>query len=766
MRAIACVLGLAAASVCSDTGALELDLEFPMRASRYTEVVRRAEPAQGDPRSLGISRLVYLCYAYSRLKEYTKLSRCLDAAAESIGKGDIRAAWPLLPFELDMTPFPHWLRAEAAIDFGSYEEAAREAAKAHDAVAQKDLSRSWRVHALSVLGLAEALRGNRDLARKHAEALADIYTGYPFGQLAGDKWIGTAKIYMALRSYKESLEAVRRHESEGALIRTLGNALLGGQALVYQEVPAAFIAYKSLYEIGNVEEAREGYDTLLKMSAVQWNGELYWVLLFDRGRLAEADKNPAEAIRLYQQAVEVIERQRATINTEASRIGFVGNKQQVYERLIALLLQQGRVDDAFDYVERSKARALVDMLASKKDFAGGAAADADKARAILARLESADAASRLQPPDAEAKDGATRSLALARSEIAQVAPELATLVTVTSVPARELRELMAEREALVVYYYQESDLYAFVLRRDGLSAIKLGAAGLADAVQAFRSAIQNPASDTWRESARSLRERLWTPLQPALGTRDVIIVPHGALHYLPFAALLAEDGKALVDEFNLRFLPSASVLKYLKAAPPPGDALMLALGNPDLNDTRLDLKHAEEEARALGKLFPKSRVLVRRDASESNFKDASSLFWRIHFATHGKFHAETPLQSGLYLASDGRNDGVLTVGELYSMRLQADLVTLSACETGLGKVANGDDVVGLTRGFLYAGSRSIVASLWSVDDRATAALMQAFYEGLTRASKTEALRSAQIRARQDFPHPFFWAAFQLTGRPD
>src|SRR6185295_10092586 len=114
-----------------------------------------------------------------------------------------------------------------------------------------------------------------------------------------------------------------------------------------------------------------------------------------------------------------------------------------------------------------------------------------------------------------------------------------------------------------------------------------------------------------------------------------------------------------------------------------------------------------------------ARLLVRKEATETNFKRAGRIFSRIHFATHGKFQADQPLASGLYLAKDGDNDGVLTVGELYSMDLDADLVTLSACETGLGKVANGDDVVGLTRGFLYGGARSVVASLWQVDDRAT-----------------------------------------------
>jgi CHAT domain-containing protein len=193
---------------------------------------------------------------------------------------------------------------------------------------------------------------------------------------------------------------------------------------------------------------------------------------------------------------------------------------------------------------------------------------------------------------------------------------------------------------------------------------------------------------------------------------------------------------------------------------------LLILGNPDLGDAALDLHFAESEARAVSTLSPDSRMMIRREASETNFRKASPSFERLHFATHGKFQAESPLESRLYLAKDGENDGMLTAGEIYTMSMDTDLVTLSACETGLGKVAGGDDVVGLTRGFLFAGSRSIVASLWSVDDQSTAELMRTFYENLTNMSKDKALSEAQIRIRKSFPHPYFWAAFQLTGRAD
>jgi CHAT domain-containing protein len=135
----------------------------------------------------------------------------------------------------------------------------------------------------------------------------------------------------------------------------------------------------------------------------------------------------------------------------------------------------------------------------------------------------------------------------------------------------------------------------------------------------------------------------------------------------------------------------------------------------------------------------------------------------LHFATHGQFNPEAPLQSALLLAPNPQYNGILTVDKLYSLNLNADLVTLSACETGLSKIANGDDLVGLTRGFLYAGSSSIVASLWKVDDLATSHLMMRFYMELDKTNKGDALRTAQLEMKKKYPHPYYWASFQLTG---
>ena len=164
---------------------------------------------------------------------------------------------------------------------------------------------------------------------------------------------------------------------------------------------------------------------------------------------------------------------------------------------------------------------------------------------------------------------------------------------------------------------------------------------------------------------------------------------------------------------------------------------------------------------------PDTDVLLRKNASETLLKASAGSYRYLHIASHGIFNADDPMASALLLSESDQDDGLLSVAELFDLRLNADLVTLSACETALGEVTGGDDVIGFTRGFLYAGAESIVSSLWKVSDAATNQLMQAFYEGLPEQGKSAALRQAQLALKGGFhDHPYYWAAFQLTGEYD
>ena len=779
-------------------GSILGERDAAMATSSYEELEKIGEREIEGLKDVPSPKLMPLCVSYSKLKRYNKLFPCLDRIEDNIRKGDNRSMDfdefaernPVMAgmtwmgfgigsgrkgFEGDISTFPFLVRAEAYIDLARYPEAVEQAKKAEAHISPQWKQERWgRIMSTSLMGLAYALDGERENALKAATELEKISTDYPYTLLGGDKATGLTKIHLALKDYSKALEAIEQGKDTlfGSLAKGVSGMIVIGETKgkgmwVWQELPREFIYNKGLFEVGRINEAKVGYDKLLQIPQTRENGDLYWVILFDRGRIAEQEGDLKGAVGYYRQAVDVIEQQRSTINTEASKIGFVGDKQAVYARLIATLVEQGQAGEAFDYVERSKSRALVDMLASKKDFAAPVS-DPEKVKLVLAQLDAADLGTRVQ--DASTKSNAqptgTRNLLVARDALQSAAPELSSLVTVTSVPSAKLGSLVGADETLIEYYYNGDNLIAFVLSRAGLSVTKLDGAGLDSQVQALRTAIEQPGTKAWQTLSRALYGKLWKPLETSITTKNVIIVAHGSLHYLPFNVLQAEDGGLLIDRVGLRFLPSASVLKFLHPLPAKNDSQLLVLGNPDLGDAKLDLKFAESEARLIAGMSKTSRLLVRLDASEANLKKTAGIFSRLHFATHGKFQADDPLSSGLYLAKDAKNDGVLTVGELYSMNLDADLVTLSACETGLGKVANGDDVVGLTRGFLYAGSRSIVASLWSVDDQSTATLMKAFYENLSNQNKQEALRLAQLKTRKTFPHPFYWAAFQLTGRAD
>ena len=546
-----------------------------------------------------------------------------------------------------------------------------------------------------------------------------------------------------------------------AILAPIGRADARLFAVAVEDVSNALLYAQSLSRLGRLDKARAMLDTLLALPEIRAMGNLYWVALYERGRIALEQDQREEGIRLLTQSVEAIESVRSTISFEAAKIGFAGDKQTVYSALIGALAQAGDWQRAFLYAERAKARALVDLLAQRRDLGPPPSAD-EKVRELFAHAATVDSSLGFAATDDTVRG--IKVVADARDTLSSVAPEAASLISVQKVELAEIASRMSSGESLIDYYLQGDDLYAFVLNNKSIKGLKLPAKGLAADVRAFRDAIdrRDPRA---QDVGRSLYDRLIRPLLEDIKGAKLTIAPHGVLHYLPFAALSDAEGY-LLDRYSLRLIPSADTLVYLRTAQPKKLGKLLALGNPDLGNRALDLPNAQIEAVKVAAMFPNSRALVRADASKSAVKELGNGFSILHFATHGRFDADAPLSSGLYLAKGSGTDGVLTVSDLYSLRWDVDLVTLSACETGLGKVANGDDVIGLTRGFLYAGARSIVASLWEVDDAATERLMESFYRNLENNDKREALRLAQIETRQQYPQAWYWAAFNILGRAD
>ena len=523
---------------------------------------------------------------------------------------------------------------------------------------------------------------------------------------------------------------------------------------------SAYVAYMS----GHMEQAKETYEKLLQHEVFSGETGMHYNAYHQLGDIARSEGDIAQAIDYFVKAVDVLESERSSINSEVSRIGFVGNKQAVYSDLVSLLIEQGRYAEAFEFAERGKSRALVDTLASKQQFASKGIND--NASQLLAELDKVEYASRTMiAANATAADSATRGISVVdkKKAIYVVNAELASLVTVSPPSTKEIQKQLGGNETVVEYYGEGDILFAFVLSRTGIHAVALDGARIKPLVGSYRKSLSSPQSSDYQQSAQALYDVAVKPVVSHIKSTHVTIVPHGALHYAPFAALY--DGKQhLVDKYQLRVLPSASVLSFLNkpAANKPGT--LLALGNPDLRDPKLDLPGAQEEALNVARLEKGAKVLLRQDATETALKKYGPQFKRIHFAMHGQFDDKAPLSSGLLMSKDGENDGRLTVSELYELNLDTDLVTLSACQTALGETASGDDVIGFTRGFLYAGAQSIVSSLWEVDDAATRDLMVSFYTNLKKHGKGASLQKAQQKVKAAHAHPYYWAAFQLTGK--
>jgi CHAT domain-containing protein len=272
--------------------------------------------------------------------------------------------------------------------------------------------------------------------------------------------------------------------------------------------------------------------------------------------------------------------------------------------------------------------------------------------------------------------------------------------------------------------------------------------------------------------SQQLNNLLIAPIEAELvSIEHIVIIPYGILHYLPFAALLDNDQKYLIEKKSISIAPSATVLDICMKK---GEALLrdqinaseiLALGNPDLNNPAYELPFAEKEIESVELLYPNVLSYFNKDATETIFKTKSKTPRMILLSCHGEFDAVNPLFSSLLLAADEKNDGRLEAHEIFGLDLNADLVVMSACETGLAKVSVGDELIGLSRSFIYAGSSSLTSSLWKVDDLATAVMIKRFFRYLkTGDSKSRALQKAVLFVKDQInTHPAFWAAFNLIG---
>lgn len=702
----------------------------------------------------------------------------------------------------------------------------REALRLYERLAPASLVVST---SLKLLGHVNLARGDLAQARDDFErarrleadiapdtlSYAEILDGLGRVAAAGDERGEARRLHEQALSLREAV-------APGSLDVAASLEALGDLAARDGDAAAAETRYRSAVEL----RSRLAPGTASHAEALHALGSI----LRDTGR-------PADALDYYRRALDALETQRGRLGgTEEVRTRFAARYGYLYRDYIDLLLQRDDPDTAFDVLERYRARGLLALLAERDllledDLPADLAERRRQLNQSYDDVSAALAALADTPAHAtEIADLLTRLRALKSRRqrltdtIRAVSPRLAAARSPRPLTLAEVARTLPPRTVLLSYAVGTDDTRLFVLRAGGTDpsarltvfSVALGEAALTRQVEAVRLLTQVPGAGD--DSARALAERshalyeaLVAPAADAIaGAERLLVIPDGPLHLLPFAALVTTTGdrpRYLVEQIPLYSAVSATVHAELRHAgdvgPPPSGrfvgfadpspaALAKAGASTAAGRGAGPLPYARREVEAIARLYPGASDLYVGDAaSEARAKALDRTAQFLHFASHGVLDARFPLDSHLVLAPDqgprATDNGMLQAWEIFEqMRIDADLVTLSTCDSALGSPGGGEGLVGLTRAFQYAGARSVLASLWPVSDRSTSLLMERFYAHLRAGEpKAEALRAAQLElidlgrhpgwpatlsswlngasGEADLAHPYHWAAFTLHG---
>ncbi|MFC1688561.1 CHAT domain-containing protein [Pseudomonadota bacterium] len=539
---------------------------------------------------------------------------------------------------------------------------------------------------------------------------------------------------------------------------------------------------------GNLASALEAYGRAEETVASSGNPDLMWQVHYGRARILVASSQREEAVSELKAAVRIIESVRERLREERFRAGYVQDKYQVYIALVRLQLVLGQTQQAFSTAERLRARSFLEQLEGSRTAGRSRQRDLQEyaLRERIRQLQIAlDEENQMLPPQRRqmAVDSFSSELHAAEREYQAYLDDRkaqSAIGRIASPPtSAEVQAKLKPGEALVEYVVDDERVMIFILQAESISATssQLDRANLTAKVKLVRELIQQPLHERWLPPAASLAKALIGPLQEQDLLEDVkhlYLVPHGILNYLPFAVLplSADSDEVVMERFTLSYLPAAASLVH--SSPESQVQPTLLAMAPE----RTRLQYSLAEAQSITDLYkPNASLLSGSDATESAFKEKAGSYEILHLSTHGYFNAKNPLLSGLELEADEFNDGLLEVHEILDLSLHAGLVTLSACETGLGsgyfdEIPAGDEFISLTRAFLLAGSKSVLATLWEVDDRSTVDLMEGFYTRLERAGGANGRATALVQVQRElrnsmkYKHPFYWAPFVLVGQQD
>ena len=541
-------------------------------------------------------------------------------------------------------------------------------------------------------------------------------------------------------------------------------------------------------QVGDSAEAqRETDESLARLKGVQAPVLVYQAHLL-KGQIAQARNDAAAAHAAYLEAKKALEALRSRLRGEELKISFVKNRMQVYEALVDLYIAgNGTVtspEEALSCMEAAKSRSMIEMIfQSGQSLPLGEAGQSDLVRRIRDLREELNwyyhriELEQLRPEERsqqrldrlhEKAQSQEKELLRTLRELPAHERENATLESTAGFSLEKLQLDLPPDATLVEYFSTGDRIVAAVITRDEIHILPVTVLSrVSHLLQLLRFQLSKfrmgseyvrrfdrPLLRATQSHLEALYSELIAPLHTFLQGRHLIIVPHGPLHFLPFHAL-HKDENYLCDTFTISYAPSATVFSLCQERPASASASSLVLGIADKRAPQI-----LEEVQSVAALLPQSSLYVGDQATSALLREQGPNCALLHIATHGVYRQDNPMFSGIRLG-----DGYLNLYDLYQIRLNAKLVTLSGCATGMNFVAAGDELLGLQRGLFCAGATTLLLSLWDVHDQSTSQLMKLFYREFMRIDNMSgALQHAMRELREQNPHPYFWAPFVLVGK--
>lgn len=575
---------------------------------------------------------------------------------------------------------------------------------------------------------------------------------------------------------------------EARRLCTSAAAFFDQSALSGKAVLAHLLLAQIAFQVDDLRGAdQETRAAIAKLSGLQ-TPVLVYQAHFLEGEIARARGERQAAHRAYLEARRALETLRSRLQGEELKISFVKNRMQVYEALVALYLSAGDAgasdEEAFACIEAAKSRNMIEMIfQSGQSLPLGETGQSDLVRRIRDLREELNwyyhriELEQLRPEEQsrqklenlqEIAQSHEKELLRTLRELPTHERENATLEAPADFSMKKLQAVLPHGATLIEYFIAGEQLVAAVISRDSarivpvtvlsrvthllqllrfqVSKFRMGN----DYVRRFEEALLR-ATESHLES---LYSELIAPLRMLVRGTHLIFVPHGPLHFLPFHALKNGD-EYLCDVFTISYAPSATVFSLCQHKAASAAPASLVLGIADERAPQI-----LDEVRSVSSLLPCSSLHLGEHATSSLLREKGPESGLLHIATHGVYRQDNPMFSGIRLG-----DGYLNLYDLYQMKLNARLVALSGCATGMNFVAAGDELLGLQRGLFCAGATTLLLSLWDVHDESTALLMGHFYKRYIEGhDMAESLQHAMRELRQSRPHPFYWAPFVLVGK--